>query len=310
MSEPRPVIAVSGAMTGLLGTLRKAAKAPFPVVLTGPTGVGKTFLTRYLHHQSGRRDGPYLTVDCSRLRGPLLEADLLGVRKGAATGVDESPGRFVEADGGVLVLENLDLLSPEDQPVLLRVLETGQVQPVGGGEEVQVDVRILVTAQTPLEDLVAQGQLREDLYYRLSVLHLQVPTLAQREADRVPLFEQMAGTSLDDAAAARVAAYSWPGNLWQMKNAAELAVLKAGSGRIGLHHLPDLPEVEPGSPEAPPPFTVPRPYTPRALAEVEREHILKTLDHVHGNRTRAAKILGISRKSLWERLKRWREEEP
>lgn len=287
----------------------RAAKSNIPVLITGESGVGKEVIARALHGASDRAGKPFVAVNCGALPVNLIESILFGHEKGAFTGaVEKTLGKFREADGGVLFLDEIGELPLAMQTALLRVLEDRRVRPLGSERERAIDVRILTASNRDLATEVAQGRFRADLYWRLNVLALRLPPLRERPADVAPLarhFTQQLATgfglpvpALDAATLAALAAHDWPGNVRELRNLIERALL------LGCPPAACLPQ----TPTIAAALAVPAPATdaaPLALDAVEKLHILQVLDACGGNKSVAARRLGIARKTLDRKLAAW-----
>ena len=301
------VIAQSAAMRRSLEVLSRAAEASStPVLLLGESGSGKEVLARWLHQRSGRRQRPFLAINCSAIPESLLETQLFGHRRGSFTDAREDRrGLFQEADGGTLLLDEIGDMPSALQAKLLRVLQEREVHPIGAPAPVPVDVRIVAATHRDLDVLSRDGHFRQDLYYRLNVVAIRVPPLRERPEDLLPLVahflekhgKQLGRTSckLSAEAADALGRYPWPGNVRELENAIERALVL---GREDLIRAEDLPQTVAASPTATSDTAVPRP-----LAEVEREHILRALRVVRYNKTAAARILGFDRKTLYRKLR-------
>jgi DNA-binding NtrC family response regulator len=280
------------------------------VLLTGESGTGKELVARMLHERSGRRDQPMVVVNCAAVPPSLIEAELFGHERGAFTGaVKKREGRFKAADGGTLFLDEIGETPLETQAKLLRVLQEGEVVPVGANSGAKVDVRLISATNRDLKAMVAEGRFREDLYYRIKVFELHLPTLRERLSDLPLLVEQFlrefrpgeGETSvLSPAAWAALRDYAFPGNVRELRHAIQHASILARGHEIDLAHLP--PELA-GKPEAN------DDGSPRSLGEAmrqyEKEIIVRTIRGTGEQRQRAAKLLGISRKSLWKKLTKY-----
>ncbi|HEY6004943.1 MAG TPA: sigma-54 dependent transcriptional regulator [Anaeromyxobacter sp.] len=308
-----PVRGQTPAMERLRERVEAAAQSDVPVLLTGETGTGKDLCARTIHEKSRRAAKPFVVVNCAAIPETLLESELFGHEKGAFTGADRRrTGRFEAAGGGSLLLDEVGELAAASQAKLLRAIETSTFEPVGSSRSVTVDVRILAATNRDLAAEVARGTFRRDLYYRLNVIDIHMPPLRERRAD-VPLLVR---AFLDDIAArqgkrvpeldaevvAALAAYDYPGNVRELLHALERAVALSRGGKIGLDHLP--PDLQ-GSRAARAAAAPPGEMEPlgEAVAAFEREYIQRALEKAGGHRTRAAALLGISRKNLWERLR-------
>jgi transcriptional regulator with PAS, ATPase and Fis domain len=280
------------------------------VLIEGESGTGKEIVARSVHAQSARRDRPFISVNCAALAEQLLEAELFGHVKGAFTGaIANKPGRFQLADGGTLFLDEIGDLSPKGQGDLLRVLEDGAFRMVGGSELVRVNVRVIAATNKKLQEAVAAGKFREDLFYRLQIVPIVMPPLRERAED-IPLlierfFEQFMAKHkrrrkrMSAEALQLCQRFPWPGNVRQLRNVIERSVITCREVEVGVEHLPDfLREYDRNTTT----FTV-RPGTP--LAEVEKLLIRQTLTHITSNREEAAQALGISRRALQYKLKQY-----
>lgn len=292
------LFAASPSLESSLPAIERAARSLAPVLIVGEPGTGRSSLARALHGASGRGDGPLVEVDPGALPSTLLESELFGHRAGAFTGAEQAePGRVARAEGGTLVLDQIENLPLASQPKLLRLLAERRYAPLGGKERV-ADVRFVAIAAEGLEDRVQQGVFRADLFFRLEVLTYRLSPLRERLADIPSLIPALLrdltarlGRSLlevDGASLTWMARYPWPGNLRQLRNLLERAL---------IHHRGDGPlSVDP-----PEDADAGRPST---LLETERREILKALAYTRGHQGRAAELLGISRKALWEKRRR------
>jgi DNA-binding NtrC family response regulator len=314
----------SPAIIEVMKTLARVAPSQATVLVLGETGTGKELVARTLHHFSDRADRRFVAVNCSALAEGLLESELFGHVRGAFTGAGTArPGLFREADKGTLFLDEIGDISPGLQARLLRVVQEHEIVPVGSETPVKVDVRVLGATHRDLPELVRQGRFREDLYYRLNVVTLTLPPLRARRQD-IPLLidhflRDQAGrhgrgpVAVDPEAQRRLLAYDWPGNIRELQNVLERAMLLAEQDVIGPEHL--APEVRAplGAPAglpfdgAPTAAQVPSPHGAplRSLEEVERDHVLHVLTATRGNRDETSRILGISRRTLSRMIQRW-----
>ncbi|WP_135469415.1 sigma-54 interaction domain-containing protein [Crenalkalicoccus roseus] len=328
--EPEAPVHRDPLMAALLERAAQIARAEASVLLSGESGTGKEVLARHIHRLSRRARGPFVALNCAALPESLLESELFGHEKGAFSGaVASRKGKFEQADGGTLLLDEIGEMDPHLQAKLLRVIQEREVDRLGGTHPVKVDVRLLAATNRDLAAEVRAGRFREDLYFRLNVVSLRIPPLRERPADIPALAAHFAarfaaanGTParpLSPAAEALLRAHPWPGNVRELENAMHRAVLLATGPVIG----PEAIELTPLSPAAPapagPPAAAPSAAPPSAAApapvsalvgrrveEVERELILETLVHCLGNRTRAAEILGISIRTLRNKLHEYR----
>jgi DNA-binding NtrC family response regulator len=291
----------------------RVARFDSSVLLTGESGVGKEVVARLIHESSHRASRGFVAVNCGALPETLLEAELFGYRKGAFTGaVRDRDGLFEEAAGGTLLLDEVGDIPASVQVKLLRVLQEKKLRRLGENIERPVDVRVIAATNRQLKDELRQDRFREDLFYRLSVVEIEIPPLRDRPEDIVPLvrlFTERLAARLDlpnlilDATCLEILqAYEWPGNVRELENSLERAAVMSEGGRIMPEHLPPVIRgrggARPGAASG----------VPRTLAELEKRHVLAVLDETAGNRTRAAKILGISATTLWRKLKAWGEE--
>jgi len=305
------IVGRSVQMLRLLDRVNTIAPSHAPVLLQGESGTGKELVARALHDRGARHGKAFVAVNCAAFPETLLEAELFGHERGAFTGaVKKRDGRFRAAHGGTLLLDEVAEMSLPSQAKLLRVLQEGVIEPLGTNESVRVDVRVISATNRNLKERVTDGLFREDLYYRLNVLNVDIPPLRERKGD-LPLLVQYflkklgksgaAAPRLSQAAWTALSQFAFPGNVRQLEHAIQHAVVLAnGADIVDIQHLPrDIAHagdiVLAGSP-------VPRPLG-AALKEFEREYLLRALAEAEGKRTLAAEILGISRKNLWEKLR-------
>jgi len=303
--EPRAIVTRDRAMLRLLEVAESVASSRVPILIQGESGTGKELLARYLHERGSRRGRPFVAVNCAALPRELLESELFGHERGAFTGaLARKFGKFELADGGTLLLDEVSEMELGLQAKLLRVLQEYEVDRVGGAAPVAVDVRVVATTNRRLRELVDKGRFREDLYYRLSVLPLELPPLRAREGDVALLAEHFLGRirggrtlTLSEGARAALETRPWPGNVRELQNAIERAVLLAQSPEIAADDLVDR--------EA----SVPRlggSLAGLTVDEVERRLIFDTLERTRNNRTQAARLLGISIRTLRNKLATYR----
>jgi len=279
------------------------------VLISGESGTGKERVARFIHESSPRRQGPLVAVNCGALPEQLLESELFGHRKGAFTGATaEAKGLFVAAERGTLFLDEIGETTASLQVRLLRALQERTVRPVGSTSDRAVDVRIVAATNQDLEALVGAGRFRKDLYYRLSVVNLEIPPLRERREDLLPLARAFIGRTCKENACGpcalssevldRLLAYNWPGNVRELENAIERAVILAeNQPTVRIEDLP--PEIR----RVPKVTSTVRDDSVRTLAEVEKQHILQILERLGGNRRATAKALGIGENTLWRKLK-------
>jgi len=308
----RPIVAASDAMIGVLELVERAAEFKATVLLTGESGTGKEVLARAIHAQSPRRNEAFVAINCGAIPENLLESELFGHAKGAFTGADRARrGLFVEADGGTLFLDEIGELPPTLQVKLLRVLQEEEVRPLGESKARKVDARVLAATARDLETDVREGRFREDLFYRLNVVRVEVPPLRDRQQD-IPLlvdhflahFRDALGKpvqGITDDALARLVAYPWPGNVRELENVMERALILARSEWLTLTELPEnLTHAK--TPVAREGETLSL-RTAKRRAEIQAiERALRTTE---GNRTHAARLLEISHRALLYKLKEY-----
>lgn len=308
--NPEPLIAVSKAMRDIVSWLPRVASASAPVVLEGETGSGKGRIAEALHELGPRREGPYEVVSCGAIAESLADSEFFGHGRGAFTHAFEAQaGRLERANGGTLVLDHVEDLAPAIQAKLLRAIEDGKVQRLGESAERAVDVRFVATSRGSLKDAIALGSFRDDLYHRLSVITIPLPPLRDRVEDILPLAtaflaserrrQKTRASAFSDAAGQILAAYSWPGNVRELQSTVERAILRhEGEGPIAASALPqNMLSAD----------TVIRSFRSDrpTLKELERVYIMWVLENSEGTKADAARTLGISRKSLWEKSKRF-----
>lgn len=306
------IIGTSRPMRELFETLKLVAPSDATVLLTGESGTGKELIAGAVHHNSSRKDGPFIKVNCAALHENLLESELFGHEKGAFTGaVEMRKGRFELSHRGTLFLDEIGDLSPTTQAKILRVLQEGEFERLGGTKTIKADVRLIVATHRNLEQMVVEGTFRQDLFFRLSVVPLALPPLRERAEDIPQLSEHFLRTyseknrkdirAIGAEAMDALLSYRWPGNTRELENTIERAVILCMGERISLRELPDQIRNAAGKPESIP-FAV-RPGN--SLKDMEKGLIRATLQKTGGNRTKAAEILGISRQTLQNKLKEY-----
>jgi Nif-specific regulatory protein len=319
LSNDFQLIGSSRPMTELKERIDLIAETEANVLIRGESGCGKELIARSIHTRSPRRDGPFVCMNCAALNESLLESELFGHEKGAFTGATErKPGRFEQADGGTLFLDEIGEMSLAIQAKFLRVLEGHPFERVGGSKQLTVDVRILAATNRDLESAVEDGEFRKDLYFRLHVAELIAAPLRERRDDIPRLaefflnrFVQKTGrviTGFTDDAMDVLVNYEWPGNVRELQNTIERTVILC---RNELVCASDVQLSTLGSRLSPEPSPLPpQAYREVSLGEIEREHILATLDHTDWNKSRASQILGIERSTLDRKLKRYHVSRP
>ena len=289
------LVAESDATLRPLELACQVARSDVPVLVTGPNGSGKERIAAIVHANSAVARGPFVALNCGALPADLIEAELFGAESGAYTGAHKArEGRFDAADGGTLFLDEIGNLPPGGQMKLLRVLDTGTFQRLGSNQTRHVKVRVLSATNADLKAMVREGTFREDLYYRLNVIEVRLPPLAERVDDILPLAEHfLAGRALlSDAARDALRAHAWPGNVRELKNVIERAALLAGGQAISADLL-GLPDAAPAA------------HAQRSLDEPSRVAIEAALAAAHGVVSRAAQALGMSRQALYRRMERY-----
>lgn len=302
------ILGKSPVMVDLFEMIENVSRSDTPVMIQGESGSGKELVARAIHRASGRRDRPYVKVNCAALNENLLESELFGHVKGAYTGADRTRvGRFEAAHEGTIFLDEIGDIPPAIQVKLLRVLEDRKIERVGDNRPIPVDVRVITATHKNLETLIEQGMFREDLYFRINVFPLYCPPLSERRED-IPLIAQSfirrnavsSGKKilgLTPEALETLTDYSWPGNVRELRNAIEYAFVLCQSGGIGPSHLPH--KIVHGT------------ANPQGACELEpasvkdRDRLIQVLRQAGGNQSRAARMLGVSRVTVWKRMKKF-----
>jgi len=303
------IVAESEAMKEVVRQAEKVASLESTILLTGESGVGKGMLSRHVHARSKRGEEPFVTVSCPALPRELLESELFGHEKGAFTGaVRRRRGKIEMAKGGTLFLDEIGDLPIDLQPKLLNVLQERQFQRLGGEETLQADVRIIAATNLDLEQRMKEGQFREDLFYRLSVIPIEVPPLRERLEELRDLSESMLrriapqgrnrSTKLSKEALSAMQSYDWPGNVRQLENVLERAAAFCEDGVIAVEDLPG--PVRGSEPSG----RVPDGIGGIALSDLEREALVQTLKLCNGNKAETARRLEVTEKSIYNKLKR------
>ena len=307
------IIGKSEKLTKMMSLIEQVAPTRASVLVTGESGVGKELVADALHRLSDRKDGPFIKVHCASLSSNLLESELFGHEKGAFTGaVSQKKGRFELADGGTIFLDEIGEIDSATQVKILRVLQEREFERVGGTETIKVDVRIVAATNRDLLEEVKKGNFREDLYYRLNVVHIEVPPLRERKED-IPLLmssfleefnreDKRTIEGFSPAARKAMYAYSWPGNIRQLRNTIESAVVTCRGKVIDTGDLPEQIVAENRAGEVSIRLGV-------TLSEAEKTVIMSTLDFCEGNKTKASEMLGIGRKTLHRKLEEYNVED-
>ena len=318
-SDQRSFVFEDPATKKVLAIAKQVAPADASLLITGESGTGKEMVARYVHQHSRRHGNRLVSVNCAAIPDNLLESELFGHEKGAFTGASARRiGKFEEADGSTLLLDEISEMDPRLQAKLLRALQEREIDRVGGNKPVKVDIRLVATSNRDLPAEVQAGRFREDLLFRLNVVQLELPPLRNRLQDLLPLSElfveryakanSMPAKDLDPMAIKRLRRYRWPGNVRELENCMHRAVLLSQGTTIGPEAI-----ILPDDTDAPSDLdgdfdSGPSSLVGRSVADVERRLIVDTLAHTLGNRTRAATILGISIRTLRNKLKQYGEE--
>ncbi len=309
------LIGRSEALFRVIHLVNQIAPVRSTVLLTGESGVGKELVAEAIHFQSPRRDRPLVKLNCGALPEGLIESELFGHEKGAFTGaIQQRKGRFELADTGTIFLDEISEIPPSTQVKLLRVLQEGEFERVGGTQTLKTDVRVIAATNVDLEAAVAEGRFRKDLYYRLNVIHLRIPPLRERPED-IPLLalhfldkfcleNNRPAMGISPEAMAALKSYYWPGNVRELQNVVERAVALCQGNMVELADLPD--EVRRHSPEDDQ-IVIP---VGASMEEIERRAILKTLKRTGGDKELTARLLGIGLATLYRRLKEMEAKEP
>ena len=302
------LVAQSPAMREAVRLAARVAQTDANLLITGESGAGKDALALYVHRQSRRAAAAYVKIDCAALPRELLEAELFGYERGAFTGATQAkPGRLEAAHGGTLVLDEIAHLSTDAQAKLLRVIERREFERLGGRRTVRVDARLIALTNVDLDEAVRRKAFRPDLFYRLNVVRIHVAPLRERPEDIAALARQLLKTyaakhgrrvrALAPEALTLLAGYDWPGNVRELAHVIERAVIVCEGERVGAGELPDAVRTAAA-------LRLRRTHRP-TLAEIEAEYIAETLGATRGNKAAAARVLGISRKNLYEKIARY-----
>jgi two-component system response regulator HydG len=312
------LIGESPKMTELYAVLGKIAESSAPVLITGESGTGKELVARAIHGAGVRAAGPFVAINCAAVPAQLLESELFGHEKGAFTDARAAKaGLFVAADGGTIFLDEITELPLEMQPKLLRALQERVVRPVGSTREVGFDARVITATNRDLESMVEDRAFREDLYFRINVLQVDLPPLRSRGGDVLVLarhfLDRIAARAdkriigFSPEAAQKLIAYPWPGNVRELENCIERAVALASFDHIAVNDLPEKVRAHRTSQLV---LSSEDPTTLVTLEELERRYVARVLEAVNGNKAAAARVLGIERKTLYRMLERWGEHSP
>ena len=314
LGEKTRMVGDSPALATITTQIERVASTKATVLIRGESGAGKELVAQAIHDASDRNSGPFVCLNCAALSETLLESELFGHEKGAFTGAtDKKAGKFELADNGTLFLDEIGEMSPTIQAKFLRVLEGHAFERVGGSTRLKVDVRVIAATNRHLEDAVANGGFRRDLYFRLRVVEIAVPPLRKRQEDIellanhfVDVFSRETGRKIEGLSPAAISAmqeYHWPGNIRELRNCIERAVV------LSSNKIIDVPDLALSSLASPGDTgrieTVGNKFTPETLATIEKRHILATLECTGGNKTKAAKLLGIERSTLDRKFARW-----
>ena len=311
------IIAQSEKMRRVVDEARRVARVDSTVLITGESGVGKEAVARFIHDESTRAPRPFVGINCAAVPEALIESELFGHVRGSFTGaLQDRVGLFESANGGTLLLDEVGDLPMAMQVKLLRVLQEREFRRVGENRTRQIDVRVLAATHRDLAGEVAAGRFRQDLYYRLRVIEIRIPPLRERRDDILPIARQVLAetaarlrlhvSAFTPAAADQLLRWGWPGNVRELQNVVERALVLAAGSRVDAEDLPD--EVRLSTPGIGAPGMVAGALPPaaRTLADVEREHILRVLESVDGNRTKAAAVLEIGSATLFRKLKEYK----
>ncbi|MGD9722943.1 MAG: sigma-54-dependent transcriptional regulator [Pirellulales bacterium] len=304
-AAPARMIGKSAAMQEVFRLIERAGPTDKSILIQGESGTGKELVAKALHDASARADKPMVVINCAALPEALLESELFGHEKGSFTGaIATKQGLFEMADGGTLFIDEIGELAPSLQAKLLRVLEDGSLRRVGSLKERRVNVRLLAATNRDMRQEVANKNFREDLFYRINVMSLQLPPLRERHGDIPQLVAHALGPdwTIEPAALQAIEAYHWPGNIRQLLNAIERAQIMADEHCIRVRDLP--PEIFEGAPkrQADAPLAI---ASGDRLSDIQRAHVLEILEREKGNKARAAKALGVNRRSLYRLLEKY-----
>ena len=302
--EEPPLLGESPEMQSLREGIARVAPSRATVLVFGESGTGKELVARRIHHLSPRARAEFVRVNCAAIPEELIESELFGHEKGSFTGaIRKQLGKFVQADGGTIFLDEVGDMSLRTQAKVLRVLQDGEVEPVGAGQVRHVDVRVIAATNKDLRTAVTEGRFREDLFYRLNVVALKMPPLRERPEDILPLAEVFMagrGKAISAKARQRLLSYGWPGNVRELKNCLERAMILGSGDAIQPEDLP--PCFRSGKDGIPAP--------PASLADQEKKHVERTLREAGWSKSETARILGITRQTLDNKIRKYRIKRP
>jgi DNA-binding NtrC family response regulator len=306
------IIGQSQAMKEVFHLIKKVAPTDSTVLITGESGTGKDLIAKAIHYNSLRRDKPFMAVDCGSLVETLFESELFGHVKGSFTGaIAQKHGSFELANGGTFFFDEIGNISLNIQAKILRAIQEKEIKPVGDVKSIKVDVRVIAATNLDLRQSVQNGKFREDLFYRLSVIPIHLPELKERRDDIIPLAEYFLQKfnqrrkrdirGLNESVRERFLGYDWPGNVRELENVIERAVIFEEGALISLSSLPShLRKITASETK----YSFEESQIP-SLAEIEKQHIAHTLEATGGNRAKTARILGIDRKTLYDKIRKY-----
>lgn len=308
------IVGSSEEMKRIYALLAKVSKSESTILIQGESGTGKELIARFIHYNSRRSKGPFIKVNCAALAEGVLESELFGHEKGAFTGsIRQRKGRFELAHQGTIFLDEIADLAAGVQVKLLRVIQEGELERVGGEQTIRIDTRIIAATNKDLNEMVRKSQFREDLYYRLNVIPIELPPLRKRKSDIPELVEfflkrlarenKRKGIQIDPEAMELLLDYPWPGNIRELENVLERAVVLCDSDRITANELPFVQEASATSPEVP--IQIFNGNLDDRLADIEKQLLLKAMQEAHGVKTRAARSLGIKTSTLYYKLEKY-----
>lgn len=308
------IVGSSEEMKRIYALLAKVSKSESTILIQGESGTGKELIARFIHYNSRRSKGPFIKVNCAALAEGVLESELFGHEKGAFTGsIRQRKGRFELAHQGTIFLDEIADLVAGVQVKLLRVIQEGELERVGGEQTIRIDTRIIAATNKDLNEMVRKSQFREDLYYRLNVIPIELPPLRKRKSDIPELVEfflkrlarenKRKGIQIDPEAMELLLDYPWPGNIRELENVLERAVVLCDSDRITANELPFVHEASATSPEVP--IQIFNGNLDDRLADMEKQLLLKAMQEAHGVKTRAARSLGIKTSTLYYKLEKY-----